>query len=41
MRPKSDTVMSRTVSSLVKTGWTEEEVLDRTAKMKTAVKSGL
>ncbi|MCF6307076.1 MAG: DegT/DnrJ/EryC1/StrS family aminotransferase [Flavobacteriaceae bacterium] len=38
---KSDAVMSRTISSLVKIGWTEEEVLERAAKMKAAILSVL
>ncbi len=38
---KSDAVMSRTISSLVKIGWTEEEVKERAAKMKAAIKSVL
>lgn len=38
---KSDAVMSRTISSLVKIGWSEEEVLERAAKMKAAILSVL
>jgi 8-amino-3,8-dideoxy-alpha-D-manno-octulosonate transaminase len=38
---KSDAVMSRTISSLVKIGWTEEEVIERAAKMKAAILSVL
>ncbi len=38
---KSDAVMSRTISSLVKIGWTDEEVLERAEKMKQAIVSVL
>ena len=38
---KSDAVMSRTISSLVKIGWTEEEVLERAEKIKKAIASVL
>ena len=38
---KSDAVMSRTISSLVKIGWTEEEVQERAAKMKAAIETAL
>jgi len=38
---KSDAVMGRTISSLVKIGWTDEEVLERAEKMKKAIASVL
>jgi len=38
---KSDAIMSRTISSLVKIGWTEEEVQERATKMKAAILSVL
>lgn len=38
---KSDAVMSRTISSLVKIGWTETEVKERAEKMKKAIVSVL
>lgn len=38
---KSDAVMSKTISSLVKIGWTEEEVQERASKMKAAILSVL
>jgi 8-amino-3,8-dideoxy-alpha-D-manno-octulosonate transaminase len=36
---KSDAIMSRTISSLIKIGWTELEVQERAEKMKIALKS--
>jgi 8-amino-3,8-dideoxy-alpha-D-manno-octulosonate transaminase len=36
---KSDAVMSRTISSLIKIAWTEAEVKDRAEKMKKAIES--
>ena len=38
---KSDAWMSRTVSSLIKIGWTETEVKDRAEAMKKAIQSVL
>ncbi len=38
---KSDAVMSRTISSLVKIGWTDKEVRERAEKMKKAITSVL
>ena len=38
---KSDEIMGRTVSSLVKIGWTEDEVKERAEKMKNAIASVL
>ncbi len=38
---KSDAVMGRTISSLVKLGWTEEQVRERASKMVTAIRSVL
>lgn len=38
---KSDAVMGRTISSLVKLGWTEEQVRDRASKMVAAIRSVL
>ncbi len=38
---KSDAIMGRTISSLVKIGWTEEEVRKRAQKMKAAISSVL
>ncbi len=38
---KSDTVMSRTISSLIKIGWTEKQVKDRAEAMKKAIASAL
>ena len=38
---KSDAIMGRTISSLVKIGWTEEEVKLRAEKMKAAIASVL
>jgi 8-amino-3,8-dideoxy-alpha-D-manno-octulosonate transaminase len=34
---KSDAIMSRTISSLVKVGWSEEEVILRAEKMRAAI----
>ena len=39
--PASDAVISRTISTLIKLGWTEEEVKDRANKMVEAIKSVL
>lgn len=36
---KSDAVMGKTISSLVKIGWTEEQVKERAEKMKNAIQS--
>ena len=38
---KSDAIMSRAISSLVKIGWTEEEVIERAEKMRKAIVSVL
>jgi 8-amino-3,8-dideoxy-alpha-D-manno-octulosonate transaminase len=38
---KSDAWMSRTISSLVKIGWTEKEVVQRAITMSEAIKSVL
>ena len=38
---KSDVIMSRTISSLIKLGWTEEEVRERAEKMKKALNTVL
>lgn len=38
---KSDAIMGRTISSLVKLSWTEEQVRERAQKMATAIKSVL
>ena len=38
---KSDAVMSRTISSLVKIGWTEDQVKERAENMKKAIESVL
>ena len=38
---KSDEIMGRTISSLVKIGWTEDEVKERAEKMKNAIASVL
>ncbi len=38
---KSDAVMNRTISSLIKIGWTETEVKERAEKMKRAIESVL
>jgi 8-amino-3,8-dideoxy-alpha-D-manno-octulosonate transaminase len=38
---KSDAIMGRTISSLVKLSWTEEEVRERAAKMAQAIKNVL
>ncbi len=38
---KSDAIMGRTISSLIKIGWTEKEVRERAEKMKQALKSVL
>ena len=34
---KSDAIMSRTISSLVKVGWSEDEVILRAEKMRSAI----
>ncbi len=39
--PASDSVISRTISTLIKLSWTEEEVKDRANKMVEAIKSVL
>jgi 8-amino-3,8-dideoxy-alpha-D-manno-octulosonate transaminase len=36
---KSDAVMNRTISSLIKIGWTEKQVQDRSVAMKNAISS--
>lgn len=38
---KSDAIMSRTISSLIKIGWSESKVYDRAEKMKNAIASVL
>jgi 8-amino-3,8-dideoxy-alpha-D-manno-octulosonate transaminase len=35
--PQSDAVMSRTISMLIKLRWTEEQVRDKLARMKSAL----